>query len=45
MFRLDVDVAGVVSVVEESTLILHQFSRGALSGTFLYSLFEDLDFI
>lgn len=45
MFWLDVDVVGVVSVVEELTLILYQFLCGVLSGTFLYSLFEDLDFI
>lgn len=45
MFRLDVDVVGVVSVVEESMLILYQFLCGVSSGMFLYSLFEDLDFI
>ncbi|MDU7257380.1 MAG: exodeoxyribonuclease V subunit beta [Escherichia coli] len=44
MPRLDVDAAGVVSVVEEPTLTPHQFPRGASPGTFLHSLFEDLDF-
>ena len=34
----------VVSVVEEPTLTPHQFPRGASPGTFLHSLFEDLDF-
>lgn len=45
MFWLDVDVVGVVSVVEELMLILYQFLCGVLLGMFLYSLFEDLDFI
>lgn len=44
MPRLDVDAAGVASVVEEPTLTPHQFPRGASPGTFLHSLFEDLDF-
>ncbi len=43
MPRLDVDAAGVVSVVEEPTLTPHQFPRGASPGK-LHSLFEDLDF-
>ncbi len=32
MPRLDVDAAGVVSVVEEPTLTPHQFPRGASPG-------------
>ncbi|UNB75184.1 hypothetical protein MJK71_23060 [Escherichia coli] len=44
MPRLDVDAAGVASVVEEPTLTPHRFARGASPGTFLHSLFEDLDF-
>lgn len=44
MPRLDVDAAGVASVVEEPTLTPHQFPRGASPGTFLHSLFEDTDF-
>ncbi|WP_177926275.1 PD-(D/E)XK nuclease family protein, partial [Klebsiella grimontii] len=42
--RLDVDAAGVGEVVEEPQLTPHQFPRGASPGTFLHSLFEDLDF-
>lgn len=42
--RLDVDAAGVGEVIAESGLTPHQFSRGASPGTFLHSLFEDLDF-
>ncbi|MEH5114749.1 exodeoxyribonuclease V subunit beta [Klebsiella variicola] len=42
--RLDVDAAGVGEVVEESQLTPHQFPRGAAPGTFLHSLFEELDF-
>ncbi len=42
--RLDVDAAGVGDVVEEPELTPHQFPRGASPGTFLHSLFEDLDF-
>ncbi|SPX17140.1 exonuclease V subunit beta [Escherichia coli] len=37
MPRLDVDAAGVASVVEEPTLTPHQFPRGASPGTFLHS--------
>ncbi|HEM7944371.1 exodeoxyribonuclease V subunit beta [Citrobacter freundii] len=42
--RLDVDAAGVGEVIVESGLTPHQFPRGASPGTFLHSLFEDLDF-
>ncbi|ELJ9565170.1 exodeoxyribonuclease V subunit beta [Klebsiella pneumoniae] len=42
--RLDVDAAGVGEVVEEPQLTPHQFPRGTAPGTFLHSLFEELDF-
>ncbi|HHE5606475.1 TPA: exodeoxyribonuclease V subunit beta [Klebsiella pneumoniae] len=42
--RLDVDAAGVGEVVEEPQLTPHQFPRAAAPGTFLHSLFEELDF-
>lgn len=42
--RLDVDAAGVGEVVEEPQLTPHQFPRGAAPGSFLHSLFEELDF-
>ncbi|PXH92966.1 exodeoxyribonuclease V subunit beta [Klebsiella pneumoniae] len=42
--RLDVDAAGVGEVVEEPQLTPYQFPRGAAPGTFLHSLFEELDF-
>ncbi|MZO58146.1 exodeoxyribonuclease V subunit beta [Klebsiella pneumoniae] len=42
--RLDVDAAGVGEVVEEPQLTPHQFPRGAAPGTFLHSLFGELDF-
>ncbi|WP_284879794.1 exodeoxyribonuclease V subunit beta [Citrobacter portucalensis] len=42
--RLDIDAAGVGEVIEEPGLTPHQFPRGASPGTFLHSLFEDLDF-
>ncbi|WP_169518079.1 exodeoxyribonuclease V subunit beta [Klebsiella pneumoniae] len=42
--RLDVDAAGGGEVVEEPQLTPHQFPRGAAPGTFLHSLFEELDF-
>lgn len=42
--RLDIDAAGVGEVTEEPQLTPHQFPRGASPGTFLHSLFEDLDF-
>ncbi|HEM8614296.1 TPA: exodeoxyribonuclease V subunit beta [Citrobacter amalonaticus] len=44
MPRLDIDATGVGEVVEEPELTPHQFPRGASPGTFLHSLFEDLDF-
>ena len=42
--RLDIDAVGVGEVVEEPQLTPHQFPRGAAPGTFLHSLFEELDF-
>ncbi|URR13884.1 exodeoxyribonuclease V subunit beta [Citrobacter portucalensis] len=42
--RLDIDAAGVGEVIEEPGLTPHQFPRGASPGTFLHSLFENLDF-
>ncbi|HHS9537887.1 TPA: exodeoxyribonuclease V subunit beta [Klebsiella quasipneumoniae subsp. quasipneumoniae] len=42
--RLDVDAAGVGEVVGDPQLTPHQFPRGAAPGTFLHSLFEELDF-
>ncbi|MFT3302870.1 exodeoxyribonuclease V subunit beta [Klebsiella pneumoniae] len=42
--RLDVDAAGVGEVVEEPQLTPHQFPPRAAPGTFLHSLFEELDF-
>ncbi|WP_421510946.1 exodeoxyribonuclease V subunit beta [Enterobacter sp. JS8-1] len=44
MPKLDVDAAGVGDVLPESALTPHQFPRGASPGTFLHSLFEELDF-
>ena len=44
MPRLDIDAAGVGEVLAEPELTPHQFPRGASPGTFLHSLFEDLDF-
>lgn len=44
MPRLDIDASGVGEVAEEPELTPHQFPRGASPGTFLHSLFEDLDF-
>lgn len=44
MPRLDIDAAGVGEVVDAPELTPHQFPRGASPGTFLHSLFEDLDF-
>lgn len=44
MPRLDIDATGAGEVVEEPELTPHQFPRGASPGTFLHSLFEDLDF-
>lgn len=42
--RLDVDAAGEREAQAEPMLTPHQFPRGAAPGTFLHSLFEDLDF-
>lgn len=44
MPKLDIDAAGVGDVAEEPVLTPHQFPRGASPGTFLHSLFEELDF-
>ncbi|EPT0781055.1 exodeoxyribonuclease V subunit beta [Enterobacter hormaechei] len=44
MPKLDIDAAGVGDVLAEPTLTPHQFPRGASPGTFLHSLFEELDF-
>ncbi|HDC4651188.1 TPA: exodeoxyribonuclease V subunit beta [Enterobacter kobei] len=44
MPKLDVDAAGAGSVPAEPVLTPHQFPRGASPGTFLHSLFEELDF-
>jgi exodeoxyribonuclease V beta subunit len=41
--RLDVDAAGERDLLAEPQLTPHQFPRGASPGTFLHSLFEDLD--
>ncbi|ALR77920.1 exodeoxyribonuclease V subunit beta [[Enterobacter] lignolyticus] len=42
--RLDIDAAGVGLVAPEPALTPHQFPRGASPGTFLHSLFEEMDF-
>ena len=42
--RLDLDAAGERDLLAEPMLTPHQFPRGASPGTFLHSLFEDLDF-
>ncbi|WP_368746952.1 exodeoxyribonuclease V subunit beta [Enterobacter cancerogenus] len=44
MPKLDIDAAGVGEVPVEPVLSPHQFPRGASPGTFLHSLFEELDF-
>ncbi|VFS35592.1 exonuclease V subunit beta [Enterobacter cancerogenus] len=44
MPKLDIDAAGVGEVPVEPVLTPHQFPRGASPGTFLHSLFEELDF-
>ena len=44
MPKLDVDAAGVGDLLPEPALTPHQFPRGASPGTFLHSLFEELDF-
>ncbi|TQI81944.1 DNA helicase/exodeoxyribonuclease V beta subunit [Serratia fonticola] len=42
--RLDVDAVGEQSVESIPALTPHTFPRGAAPGTFLHSLFEELDF-
>ncbi|MFW0766844.1 exodeoxyribonuclease V subunit beta [Trabulsiella odontotermitis] len=42
--RLDIDAAGAGEIPEAAQLTPHQFPRGASPGTFLHSLFEELDF-
>ncbi|SNY64872.1 exodeoxyribonuclease V subunit beta [Enterobacter sp. CC120223-11] len=42
--RLDIDAAGVAEATEEPELTPHHFPRGASPGTFLHSLFEEIDF-
>ncbi|WJD49564.1 MULTISPECIES: exodeoxyribonuclease V subunit beta [unclassified Enterobacter] len=42
--RFDLDAAGERDAQETPALTPHQFPRGASPGTFLHSLFEDLDF-
>lgn len=42
--RLDLDAAGERDLLTEPMLTPHQFPRGASPGTFLHSLFEELDF-
>lgn len=42
--RLDIDAIGAVSSSGEQALTIHTFPRGAVPGTFLHSLFEQLDF-
>lgn len=42
--RLDIDAAGVHSDNDEPELTPHHFPRGASPGTFLHSLFEEIDF-
>ncbi|WP_312691726.1 exodeoxyribonuclease V subunit beta [Kosakonia sp.] len=42
--RLDMDAAGERELLPEPMLTPHQFPRGASPGTFLHSLFEEMDF-
>ena len=42
--RLDIDAAGAGEMQPEPAMTPHNFPRGASPGTFLHSLFEDLDF-
>lgn len=42
--RLDIDAVGAVQTKSEPLLTPHTFPRGASPGTFLHSLFEQLDF-
>ncbi|MFP5596850.1 exodeoxyribonuclease V subunit beta [Kluyvera sp. 142486] len=42
--RIDIDASGVAEEQSELAMTPHHFPRGASPGTFLHSLFEDLDF-
>lgn len=42
--KLDIDAAGVDDITDEPVLTPHSFPRGASPGTFLHSLFEEIDF-
>ncbi|MEX3018462.1 exodeoxyribonuclease V subunit beta [Kluyvera sp. STS39-E] len=42
--RLDIDASGTGDTLPEKLMTPHNFPRGASPGTFLHSLFEDLDF-
>ena len=42
--RIDIDASGTVDSPTEPEMTPHHFPRGASPGTFLHSLFEDLDF-
>ncbi|MCS3430946.1 exodeoxyribonuclease V subunit beta [Klebsiella sp. BIGb0407] len=44
MPRLDVDAAGDAVTEDSLSLTVHTFPRGASPGTFLHSLFENIDF-
>jgi exodeoxyribonuclease V beta subunit len=44
MPRLDVDAAGDATAQDIPSLTVHTFPRGASPGTFLHSLFENIDF-
>lgn len=42
--RIDIDASGIADAPAEPEMTPHHFPRGASPGTFLHSLFEDLDF-
>ena len=42
--RIDIDASGAADAPTEPEMTPHHFPRGASPGTFLHSLFEDLDF-
>ncbi|MGZ0801942.1 exodeoxyribonuclease V subunit beta [Kluyvera ascorbata] len=42
--RIDIDASGIADTPAEPEMTPHHFPRGASPGTFLHSLFEDLDF-
>ena len=42
--KIDIDAAGVSEITDEPELTPHSFPRGASPGTFLHSLFEEIDF-